>query len=110
MSQIAHPLLKASGAGSVVFVSSVAGLLHIGSGSIYGASKGECLLTSSLTPCFKSALENNLVFLFSFFTLNSFFGVFKSFSCAVSKMIFKKYHFHAFLSENYYKKQPQPHF
>ncbi|CAI0443301.1 unnamed protein product [Linum tenue] len=31
--QLAHPLLKKSGAGSVVFVSSVAGVLHIGSGS-----------------------------------------------------------------------------
>lgn len=40
LSQIAHPLLKASGAGSIVFISSVAGLLHLGSGSIYGASKG----------------------------------------------------------------------
>ncbi|CAK7325739.1 unnamed protein product [Dovyalis caffra] len=38
--QIAHPLLKASAAGSIVFISSVAGLLSIGSGSIYGASKG----------------------------------------------------------------------
>ncbi|KAJ8765896.1 hypothetical protein K2173_020412 [Erythroxylum novogranatense] len=37
--KLAHPLLKASGVGSVVFISSVAGLLHIGSGSIYGASK-----------------------------------------------------------------------
>ncbi|CAI0412081.1 unnamed protein product [Linum tenue] len=31
--QLAHPLLKQSGAGSVVFVSSVGGVLHIGSGS-----------------------------------------------------------------------------
>ncbi|OAY38586.1 tropinone reductase homolog At5g06060 [Manihot esculenta] len=38
--QLAHPLLKASGAGSIVFNSSVAGLLHIGSGSIYGPTKG----------------------------------------------------------------------
>ncbi|KAM7499298.1 hypothetical protein LguiA_023712 [Lonicera macranthoides] len=38
--QLAHPLLKASGVGSVVFISSVAGLVHIFSGSIYGASKG----------------------------------------------------------------------
>ncbi|OMO76666.1 Short-chain dehydrogenase/reductase SDR [Corchorus olitorius] len=37
--QLAHPLLKASGAGSIVFISSVAGLLHIGSGSIYGPTK-----------------------------------------------------------------------
>lgn len=41
--QLAHPLLKASGAGSIVFNSSVAGLLHIGSGSIYGPTKGELL-------------------------------------------------------------------
>ncbi|GAV70325.1 adh_short_C2 domain-containing protein [Cephalotus follicularis] len=38
--QLAHPLLKASGVGSIVFISSVAGVLHIGSGSIYGATKG----------------------------------------------------------------------
>ncbi|VFQ80394.1 unnamed protein product [Cuscuta campestris] len=40
LSQLAYPLLKASRAGSIVFVSSVAGLEHISSGSIYGASKG----------------------------------------------------------------------
>ena len=39
--QLAHPLLKASGMGSIVFISSVAGVVHIGSGSIYAASKGE---------------------------------------------------------------------
>uniref|UniRef100_A0A7N0TLI7 3-oxoacyl-[acyl-carrier-protein] reductase n=1 Tax=Kalanchoe fedtschenkoi TaxID=63787 RepID=A0A7N0TLI7_KALFE len=38
--QLAHPLLKASGAGSIVFVSSVAGLVSVGSGSVYGATKG----------------------------------------------------------------------
>ncbi|WOG93954.1 hypothetical protein DCAR_0313244 [Daucus carota subsp. sativus] len=38
--QLAYPLLKASGSGSLVFISSVAGLVHVGSGSIYGASKG----------------------------------------------------------------------
>ncbi|KAG6758307.1 hypothetical protein POTOM_038647 [Populus tomentosa] len=41
LSQIAHPLLKASGAGSIVFISSAADLMHLGTGSIYGASKGE---------------------------------------------------------------------
>lgn len=40
-SQIAHPLLKASGVGSIVFISSVAGLVHLSSGSVYGATKGE---------------------------------------------------------------------
>nr|TKS16763.1 hypothetical protein D5086_0000015940 [Populus alba] len=43
LSQIAHPLLKASGAGSIVFISSVADLMHLGTGSIYGASKGEAM-------------------------------------------------------------------
>ncbi|KAL7253214.1 hypothetical protein ACSBR1_007699 [Camellia fascicularis] len=38
--QLAYPLLKASGGvGSIVFISSVAGLVHTGSGSVYGASK-----------------------------------------------------------------------
>ncbi|KAM0034502.1 putative oxidoreductase [Helianthus debilis subsp. tardiflorus] len=38
--QLAHPLLKASTLGSIVFISSVAGLIHMSSGSIYGATKG----------------------------------------------------------------------
>lgn len=38
--QLAYPFLKASGVGSIVFISSVAGLVHTGSGSVYGASKG----------------------------------------------------------------------
>ncbi|PON68844.1 Short-chain dehydrogenase/reductase [Trema orientale] len=40
ISQLAHPLLKASGAGSIVFVSSVAGVLAVNVGSIYSAAKG----------------------------------------------------------------------
>ncbi|CAK9323788.1 unnamed protein product [Citrullus colocynthis] len=39
LSQLSHPLLKASENGSIVFVSSVAGLVSIGSGSIYAATK-----------------------------------------------------------------------
>ncbi|XP_050250073.1 tropinone reductase homolog At5g06060-like [Quercus robur] len=40
-SQLAYPLLKASGAGSVVFVSSVAGVVSLNIGlSIYSATKG----------------------------------------------------------------------
>ncbi|KAM0039164.1 putative oxidoreductase [Helianthus debilis subsp. tardiflorus] len=38
--QLAHPLLKASGVGSIVFMSSVAGQVHVFSGSVYGATKG----------------------------------------------------------------------
>ncbi|PIA40439.1 hypothetical protein AQUCO_02500265v1 [Aquilegia coerulea] len=38
--QLAHPLLKASGQGSIVFISSVAGLSGFLSGTLYSASKG----------------------------------------------------------------------
>ncbi|KAK9279514.1 hypothetical protein L1049_013193 [Liquidambar formosana] len=37
--QLGHPLLKASGAGSIVFNSSVAGVVSLSVGSIYGATK-----------------------------------------------------------------------
>ncbi|EOA27697.1 hypothetical protein CARUB_v10023850mg [Capsella rubella] len=40
LSQLAHPLLKASGAGSIVFMSSVSGVVNLGGTSIYGATKG----------------------------------------------------------------------
>lgn len=38
--QLSHPLLKASEKGSIVFISSVAGVVAIFSGTIYAASKG----------------------------------------------------------------------
>uniref|UniRef100_A0A7N0U377 Uncharacterized protein n=1 Tax=Kalanchoe fedtschenkoi TaxID=63787 RepID=A0A7N0U377_KALFE len=38
--QLAHPLLKASGSGSIVFLSSAAGVVSVGVGSPYGVSKG----------------------------------------------------------------------
>jgi len=45
MSQLAHPLLRASGAGSIVFVSSVAGVVSISIGlTIYSATKGNFIL------------------------------------------------------------------
>ncbi|KAI4299530.1 hypothetical protein L6164_032982 [Bauhinia variegata] len=37
--QLSHPLLKASGMGSIVFISSYAGLVSLGTGSVYAASK-----------------------------------------------------------------------
>ncbi|CAL9234793.1 unnamed protein product [Arabidopsis halleri] len=40
ISQLAHPLLKASGSGSIVLMSSIAGVVHVSVGSIYGATKG----------------------------------------------------------------------
>ncbi|XP_022752710.1 tropinone reductase homolog At2g29290-like isoform X1 [Durio zibethinus] len=38
--QLAYPLLKASGRGSIVFLSSVSGVVTVSVGSIYGATKG----------------------------------------------------------------------
>ncbi|XP_047090128.1 tropinone reductase homolog At5g06060-like isoform X1 [Lolium rigidum] len=38
--QLSHPLLKASGAGSIVFISSVSGVVAEASSSIYGMTKG----------------------------------------------------------------------
>ncbi|XP_072954546.1 noroxomaritidine/norcraugsodine reductase-like isoform X1 [Typha angustifolia] len=40
LSQMAHPLLKASGRGSIVFISSIAGLKSFKNMSIYSATKG----------------------------------------------------------------------
>lgn len=48
ISQLAHPLLKASGVGSIVFTSSVAGLINISRGSIYGATKGIVFLLKTI--------------------------------------------------------------
>ncbi|XP_013742138.2 tropinone reductase homolog At2g29310-like isoform X2 [Brassica napus] len=39
-SQLSHPLLKASGYGSIIFISSVAGIVSVDCGSIYGLTKG----------------------------------------------------------------------
>lgn len=40
MCQLAYPLLKASGMGSVVFISSVSGFVSLKSMSVQGATKG----------------------------------------------------------------------
>ncbi|XP_010521892.1 PREDICTED: tropinone reductase homolog At2g29310-like [Tarenaya hassleriana] len=40
LSQLGHPLLKASGYGSIVLVTSIGGVVSVPSGSICGASKG----------------------------------------------------------------------
>ena len=40
LSQLAYPLMKELGGGSIVLLSSISGLLGIGCASIYGASKG----------------------------------------------------------------------
>jgi len=42
MCQLMHPLLKAAGSSSIVFNSSVAGVVAIRSGTLYSATKGAC--------------------------------------------------------------------
>jgi hypothetical protein len=51
--QLSHPLLKASGAGSIVFISSVSGVVAEASSSIYGMTKGKPLLLTEyiITLC-----------------------------------------------------------
>lgn len=44
LSQLAHPLLKASGKGSIVFISSIAGVIALPRLSAYAASKGKFIL------------------------------------------------------------------
>jgi len=44
--QLAYPLLKESGYGSIVFISSVGGLKAFDACSIYAASKGTFMLIS----------------------------------------------------------------
>ncbi len=49
LSQATYPLLKTSGAGKLIFVSSVSGLAHTSSGSLYGMTKAALLqLTRNL--------------------------------------------------------------
>ncbi|WP_420148362.1 SDR family oxidoreductase [Spirosoma sp.] len=49
LSQAAYPLLKESGSGKIIFVSSVSGLSHTSSGSLYGMTKAALLqLTRNL--------------------------------------------------------------
>lgn len=49
--QLSHPLLKASGSGSIVFLSSVAGFTHYVTGSIYAAAKGAMIQLTRFLAC-----------------------------------------------------------
>ncbi|XP_023639909.1 tropinone reductase homolog At2g29340 isoform X2 [Capsella rubella] len=49
--QLAHPLLKASGYGSIIFVSSVAGVISFDAGSIYGLTKGALIQLARNLAC-----------------------------------------------------------
>ncbi|KAJ8631783.1 hypothetical protein MRB53_025106 [Persea americana] len=75
LSQLAHPLLKASGMGNVVLISSVAGVVAMYSGTVYAASKGainqltknlacewakDNIRANSVAPCYiKTSLEEH---------------------------------------------------
>ena len=60
LSQLAHPLLKATSAGSIVFVSSVCGVVSISTGSIYGASKGNLTLSHHFLDNIITTLSYNI--------------------------------------------------
>ena len=51
-SQLAYPLLKASGNGSIVFISSVSGLTALPFSTPYAASKGNPQISSPLPTLF----------------------------------------------------------
>ena len=51
--QLAHPLLKASGNGCIVFISSIAGVVALPALSVYAASKGKKILRNSILLCTK---------------------------------------------------------
>lgn len=49
--QLAHPLLKASGKGSIVFISSIGGLSGYQGCTIYGAAKGAIIQLTKTLAC-----------------------------------------------------------
>ena len=51
LSQMAHPLLKASGRGNIVFISSVAGKTALPALAVYSASKGNPSFFRAWIPC-----------------------------------------------------------
>ncbi|KAK7833536.1 tropinone reductase like protein [Quercus suber] len=66
LSQLAHPLLKASSAGSIVFVSSVCGVVSVSVGSIYGATKGNLSLSRHALDCIITTLSYNIEGLYKY--------------------------------------------
>ena len=57
LSQLAYPLLKASGCGSVVFMSSVSGFVSLKSMSAQGATKGESIITKIIICNFNGCVN-----------------------------------------------------
>ncbi len=50
--QLAHPLLKASGDGSIVSISSIAGVVGFLPGVVYGGSKGMLIFCAHISSFF----------------------------------------------------------
>ncbi|GAB4824447.1 hypothetical protein Ancab_007333 [Ancistrocladus abbreviatus] len=63
LSQLAHPLLKASGGGSIIFMSSVAGVTAVNVGSLYSSSKGAMNQLARYLACewAKDGVRSNVV-------------------------------------------------
>lgn len=51
LSQLAHPLLKSAGAASIIFISSIAGVLSLPNLSLYAASKGALIQLTKNIAC-----------------------------------------------------------
>lgn len=61
--QLTHPLLKAYGMGSIVFISSIAGVVSLGTGSVYAASKAAITQLTKKLACewAKDGIRSNCV-------------------------------------------------
>ncbi|CAA2971038.1 tropinone reductase homolog [Olea europaea subsp. europaea] len=78
--QLAHPFLKAAGSGSIVFISSVGGLMSVPSASLYAASKG-----SSKQLYYKSKFNYCKVILLFNFCVGAMNQVTKNLACEWAK-------------------------
>ncbi|KAK6136061.1 hypothetical protein DH2020_030166 [Rehmannia glutinosa] len=85
LSQLAHPLLKASGNSSIVFISSVAGLVHLFSGSIYGATKGKYCTETETFPTIELYETDKVNELFKFCACRSNQSTYKNLACEWAK-------------------------
>jgi len=61
LSQISYPLLKASGSASIIFMSSVCGVVSVSLGSIFAATKGMSILWLSILLAFIDGFNNLLL-------------------------------------------------
>lgn len=64
LSQLAYPLLKSSGEGSIVFMSSVSSFVSLKSMSVQGATKGD-----QLHPSYLNIIDANINFFLGIFPI-----------------------------------------